>query len=428
MPEDFALTFDRKRWDNVTLSRTNSTAKSAPTPSKMPWFAGAAVAMAALLLTAPHWMTRSSTAKPSFIKTSRTVWHHETFYAIDMVSQTQGWAFTRAGPGVFRTVSGFDRWKRVGFLPPLGSGIVFTHVFNVRQAAVIMVQQPKAIVTTAVTSNGGGTWQTSRLKVDHVRGILDASSVSWLNARTGVLIIEANLAEKAHRRTGVWLYTSINGGFTWHLMSQLHQGLPGWGSLAMATPSSLWLATGNRLWHSTDMGRHWHLVVLPTPGFADATPISILRAPIFFNRGSYGILPVRWNQNETEVYHTTNGGRTWTLTTPLAHSPQGQFTASNAEDWWVFNMPQAPNVPSSGAIWSTTNSGRTWSLVSVPKPLADLVHQNYWLFSAHFVSATTGLVGFTDSPTAGNPQISDWFITRNGGKTWRSLSTESQFP
>ena len=147
MPEDLALTFDRKRWDDVTLSRTNSAAKRTPT-SKLSWFVGAAAAMAALLLIVPHWMTRSSTAKPSFIKTSRTVWHQETFDAIDMISQTQGWAFARAGPGVFRTVSGFDRWKRVGFLPPLGSGLVFTHVFNVRQAVVIMVQQPKAIVTT----------------------------------------------------------------------------------------------------------------------------------------------------------------------------------------------------------------------------------------------------------------------------------------
>ncbi|PSR33747.1 MAG: hypothetical protein C7B46_09105, partial [Sulfobacillus benefaciens] len=200
MPEDFALTFDRKRWNDITLSRKNSSLKSNP-KTKIPWFVGAAVAMTALLLIAPHWMKRSSAAKPSHIKTSRIAWHHETFWTIDMISQTQGWAFATAGPGVFRTVSGFDRWKRVGFLPPLGSGLVFTHAFNVRQAVVIMVQQPKAIVMTAVTSNGGSKWHTSRLKVDHVQGILDASSVSWLNARTGDMIIEANLATKTHRRT-----------------------------------------------------------------------------------------------------------------------------------------------------------------------------------------------------------------------------------
>ncbi|PSR33748.1 MAG: hypothetical protein C7B46_09110 [Sulfobacillus benefaciens] len=169
-------------------------------------------------------------------------------------------------------------------------------------------------------------------------------------------------------------------------------------------------------------------MILPTPNRADATSMTILQAPIFFNRGSYGILPVRWNRNETEVFHTTNGGKTWTLTSSVAHLPQGQFTAGNIKDWWIFNMPQSPNAEGSGAIWSTTNSGRTWSLVSVPKPLANLTHQNYWLLSAHFVNATTGLVGFTNSPSMGNPEIYNWFITRNRGKTWRSLSTESQFP
>jgi len=189
---------------------------------------------------------------------------------------------------------------------------------------------------------------------------------------------------------GVFL-RSLDRGRSWSPMAPVPSLTPYDLTEEAGAPDSLWAATGERLYHSTDGGASWKpawfgsYVASPSPGVVIAGGCGIQRS--------------------------TDGGRTWAQAVPCTIGREGDQTFYN-----VNRLGAAPGWP--GAVWAevetntpgeeflvlfSQNSGRTWRIlarrISAPR-------------GAHAVAASRGVI-YLNRGTA--LQRSD-----NGGANWES--------
>ena len=119
-----------------------------------------------------------------------------------------------------------------------------------------------------------------------------------------------------------------------------------------------------------------------------------------------------WGANETDLYRTPDGGRTWTNATPAAlggqNAPMEPFFFSAQVGWVLAADAQNPNQ---GTLYRTTDSGQTWETSPAPfsigraQLLADGLHG--------FFLAGRGVA-------AGSEAV-DLFSTTDGGATWNMV-------
>jgi photosystem II stability/assembly factor-like uncharacterized protein len=209
------------------------------------------------------------------------------------------------------------------------------------------------------------------------------------------------------------VYRTDDGGRTWALTFQndephafydcmaffdRHRGL------AMSDPVDgkfRILATG-------DGGRSWR--VLPSggmpPALADEAGFAA-SGQCLVTHGRRDAWLASGGGAQSRVFHSRDGGRTWTVaTTPLPSSPtQGVFALAfrDARHGIAVGGDFQPGVPSPDAAATTSDGGAHWTVAATPPP--------------EYRSGVTWLHGF--AAIAVGPTGSD--VTFTGGRTWRTF-------
>lgn len=202
--------------------------------------------------------------------------------------------------------------------------------------------------------------------------------------------------------------------------------LPPLVSLHMIDTSTGWALTriplyaiGGFILRTTDGGQHWSNV---SPAYATDLPNGEYDggvATMFLSASIAWVVTARHR-----VYHTTDGGQTWQerqLKPPADSNDTAYITFSNAQDGWiVFNA----SVSSSGEVYfifSTIDGGNNWTFVSQSGKGASQLPNGYEDWALGFLNASTGWAGGGYSNLA--PSL--FYITYDGGKSWKQLSLPS---
>ncbi len=149
------------------------------------------------------------------------------------------------------------------------------------------------------------------------------------------------------------------------------------GSIAVVATESLgsWNGTGTILFSKTsDGGYHWHQWTVHLPQLADsALSTPILKAVDFLNTrdgwlqfGPAGSADAGMVYPGLELWHTTNGGRSWIRVAQIPGRSwivTGSVTFTSPDDGWMTEDNVAQHrLP---VLMHTTNGGHTWTKVAL---------------------------------------------------------------
>jgi photosystem II stability/assembly factor-like uncharacterized protein len=252
------------------------------------------------------------------------------------------------------------------------------------------------------TTNGGSLWIVQRPEpVDTIFFVgSPGRPMSFISATTGWVIGSLGSFEQLN---GAVLYRTTDGGSSWsrHNLSpwdfgaavQFTDANNGWVAAATGDFVTSFFAA---ILRTTNGGISWTPsytgnFVAPIPYFVDANTGWMLRDSL--KNGGDLACPC-------EIYHTTNGGATWTLqmrdVSPGAYQWMHPVDQSNV---WL--------VGDSAKVLRTTDGGVTWS--SVPVSNMDPASSNRSVFFL------TPNLGWVTGNTGSNAVV---FHTTNAGATW----------
>lgn len=241
----------------------------------------------------------------------------------------------------------------------------------------------------------------------------------------GVSVVSPEIAW-ASGTHGTYLRTS-DGGYIW-----TPEQLPGAESLdfravvAFSADEAFLMAAGpgeqSRIYHTTDIGRHWQLQ------FMNKNPKGFFDCMAFWDR-THGVVvgdpvPDEGGKLKFEVLMTLNG-TTWTQIPPARLPPaaegEGAFAASNS----CLAVLSAGGAADDGNIWFATGGkvarvfhspdrGQTWEVLATP-----IMHgaDSTGIFSIAFRDPLHGAIAGGDykHPEKDGPNLA---FTNNGGTTW----------
>jgi len=348
---------------------------------------------------------------------------------IHMFSATTGWGYSRHS--VYRTTTGGRSWHKAWTVHP--GGQVITSDFAQPSTAWVAVSYPAGAQAhrgqLVRTTDGGRRWATSDLPsvpVDTQGGIdvggWSVGNIAFLNSRQGWLLTNVGWAGP---QDTVWIYRTGNGGVTWTRVmwetgdSSSPGAIPFSGykaALVASSATTLWIpaadAARGYLYVSRDGGRTWGQASLPAPSDLPlgATLIEAGK-PTFF--GAAGVVTTLWanvrsaaGQGAAVVYHTTNGGLTWSPEAPPLKGGSSHSDFISPMIGWNF-VPWTPG----DALWRTTDGGASWTRRHWPAPL-----NSQDQLDPDFVSPT---LGFLLAIQPGRGSItSTLFITTGAGRSW----------
>ena len=213
---------------------------------------------------------------------------------------------------------------------------------------------------------------------------------------------------------GTWLRTE-DGGATWtHGQVDGAESLD-FRALHAASAQTAWLMSigsgaQSRIYKTTDAGQHWTLLFTnpDAKGFLDG---------LAFWDDRQGIVIGDAVEGHMTVYTTENGGEHWTRRqTPSALEGEGAFAASNtslavrgsAEAWFGTGGKGAARV------YHSTDGGRTWTVAATPIR-SDSTAAG--IFSLAFSDATHGIAVGGDYIKA-QETGHNVAVTSDGGRTW----------
>lgn len=186
------------------------------------------------------------------------------------------------------------------------------------------------------------------------------------------------------------LITTTNGGRSWQPSRVAMPGGP-INAVGTASPSTVWAVAGIpddyaplAVWSSTDAGQHWSEVgTLPfatTPAFLststfDLEPLGSMSGWLWPSGTNHGLGVGEESLLSAGLFHTSNGGRTWThyvlpkSVTTFDQSREGsvdlepvtiQFLSDNPDIGWILEYPQDTGLLLSPTLWRTTDGGLHW--------------------------------------------------------------------
>lgn len=180
-----------------------------------------------------------------------------------------------------------------------------------------------------------------------------------------------------------------------------------------------WAINGHGIWLTTNGGRTWRRSVpsdVAGAKIAVADPPDIqfvneqigwMSAPLAFDRQELASRGRHW-----EFDRTTDGGRTWHVSTPpgcLRVCDGGSFSFLDARHGFLLAAVQGANAPNK--LFRTNDGGRTWQLVSRPAIWGPIT----------FVNSKEGFAGGPGQTIIGlyvGPPIITLYRTTDGGRTW----------
>ena len=287
-----------------------------------------------------------------------------TLIAVDVVDRSTVWAAgggfqSVVGGAVVRTVDGGRSWQDV--TPPGGAVDAFRDVEAVDRdhALVLALSDEAAGVPARIyrTADGGASWQQVFRAADP-HTFFDC--MAFFDRRHGLAVGDAV-------GTRFPLLETIDGGRSWHPVPTA--GLPD------TFPDEGALATGTCL---VTKGRH------------DAW---------------FGTTGVSGSGHNPQVFHTRNGGRTWTVTTTPIPGTTGNIASlsfRSPEDGLAVggNFNASENIDL-GAVARTSDGGASWSPGGTP---------------AGFRNGVSWIPDLRDTAITVGPDGSD--VTADGGRTW----------
>ncbi|UNO50470.1 WD40/YVTN/BNR-like repeat-containing protein [Alicyclobacillus acidoterrestris] len=114
------------------------------------------------------------------------------------------------------------------------------------------------------------------------------------------------------------------------------------------------------------------------------------------------------------VLHTHDSGKTWHNSTPAGVASQytfaGGLAVSDSEAWFVASTGQKT------MLYHTTNGGASWTSISVPK--------SYIIGELSFTDSQHGWLLASQGPAVGQEPI-DLYSTSDGGKTWSRILSKT---
>jgi hypothetical protein len=273
----------------------------------------------------------------------------------------------------------------------------------------------------------GGVWRSTNLgeswkPIGDNLPIQSTGSINWTKARGGTLIVATGDHAFSNDYAGVGAYWSTNDGRSCHRS----KGSPG-GALSFRVavdpnnPSVVYLATGFGLYRSTDAGRSFTNVNLPTGAchgnshkrncfFANiVTDVAVQPKDSLGHKGGAVIAAVGWR----------DGVRPNLAGVPEA--PANGLYRSDSGRVGTFKK-----VPDSAGFTPTDRAGRTEFGVS-DGPGQDsrylyAVAQDSNLFN----QTTSG--GETDVPLVGTPSVLDAiYVSPDFGATWKKMESRQEF-
>lgn len=180
-----------------------------------------------------------------------------------------------------------------------------------------------------------------------------------------------------------------------------------------------WAINGHGIWLTTNAGRTWRRSVPPDVAGAQiavADPPDIqfvnkrdgwMSAPLAFDRQQLSKGVHHW-----EFDWTTDGGRTWHVSTPpgcLRVCYDGSLSFLDARHGYLFAAVQGARAPNK--LFRTSDGGRTWQLVSRPSIWGPIT----------FANSNDGFAGGPGQTIIGpyiGPSIITLYRTTDGGRTW----------
>jgi photosystem II stability/assembly factor-like uncharacterized protein len=258
------------------------------------------------------------------------------------------------------------------------------------------------------TTNAGTSWQQSNLP-----GCVGAYQISFATPSDGYAL-------------GGWppstLYSTTDGGSNWTQVGAVPFTGPivfasqddGWGVSTEIASSGRFAHLspyGNVLYRTTDAGRTWNDVSLPTIRLSGIEAVQY-GEPQLFGLDTV-VVPALVNEQGSVlsiVDVSRNGGITWrTVTTPAVRGPvfnspeemqeEALLSAVSSEHWIV---------GVGGELYTTTDGGDSWTLLSTV-----FAHSGEAIDDVHFASPDSGWVITSTSLL---------YATADGGRHWTILS------
>jgi photosystem II stability/assembly factor-like uncharacterized protein len=130
----------------------------------------------------------------------------------------------------------------------------------------------------------------------------------------------------------------------------------------------------------------------PAAGEADSSPAAPVGTLTVKNLRLFG--SAGWMQTADKLYHTADGGKTWTDVTPKVSPLQGAQYVSGTEAW----------IASSGVLMHTRDGGNLW-----------LTNKASFVNSFMSFVGANGFAMVPDSPGAGNEPVQIYATHDNGG-------------
>jgi photosystem II stability/assembly factor-like uncharacterized protein len=204
------------------------------------------------------------------------------------------------------------------------------------------------------TTDGGKNW-TLQLANKDPKIFLDAMAF-WSEER-GVAFSDSVDGQFV-------IFTTMNGGRTWERVpaDRLPPALPNEGAYAasgtnvtMFGSNDVWIGTtASRVLHSADRGVTWTIAQTPLRTSAAAGIFSIA-----FRSATHGMVVGGDYEKEEEAIDnaavTTDGGRTWTLSTGLSGFRSAVAYQPGSKATWVAVGPRGVDL--------TTDDGKTWTAI-----------------------------------------------------------------
>lgn len=267
-----------------------------------------------------------------------------------LLSENVGWVLLNNQ--LYWTTSGGASWQNI---TPATSGVAtFRAVFfsNPQQGWIVTTADDangNPSYTLLRTADGGVTWQSNGLSFfepGDPQAVAEAVYLQFLDAQTGWIVVKQ--ATSSNFNVGL-LFKTTDGGQTWTKLA-----MPIGEPVSFATSESGWVAggaAGNELYYTRDGGVTWLPQTVTGLAVGNGSQQVFYHAPTFIDV-EHGVLPVVVTDDATasvNLYATTDGGQTWTLTksiptTPTlatsGHLPLSVFNAA----LWTFIAPDAQRV------------------------------------------------------------------------------------
>jgi photosystem II stability/assembly factor-like uncharacterized protein len=323
-------------------------------------------------------------------------------FTIHMLDRQHGWALNASA--VLKTSDGGLHWHAVSPKNSPITALAAGDFLNANDAWISIapdLQHGQKGVRVYSTLDGGKHWRLVTIDDQHAVGgglpeFIDAEH-GWLEIGTGVALGSES----------VDIYRTNDGGQSWTLVScagpqsNCTLGFEGHKSGLLFIDRLTGWATGdtatNRPWLyvTHDGGMSWSRQTVPTvPGVSNASYATL--PPVFL--GKDGVLPVKVISatiNGLDLYTTSDGGKTW---------HPGPLSSFSMQNIFILDTQHAWAVSDSG-IYATSNGGQSWSQVN-----NNVQH----IGTVDFVDPSYGWA--IASPDGQSTLL---LYTTDGGRTWK---------